>query len=217
MDFRLILVFVILIFDHSISFGQLEKDPVATQILKGVSEKYRSFQSVSSQFKIEIEDLKTKTKETQTGNISIRGDKYKLILANQEVISDGKTVWTYLKEVNEVQINDPSSQSGSITPNNIFTLYEKGFGSKYTGVKTIGGKLYQFIELVPEDTKKPFFKVQIQINKSEKQITSAKIFQKNGTYLIYTVEKFKPNSITSDDIFVFDKSKFPGVEIIDLR
>ena len=197
--------------------SQLDHDPKAKEILKGVSDKYKSYKSVSSDFKIIIEDLKAKTKETQSGNIALKGNMYKLLLADQEVISDGKTVWTFLKEANEVQINEPSAKTGSITPNNLFTMYESGFGSRYLGEKTISGKVYQLIELVPDDAKKSFFKVQLQINKSEKQVTSAKVFQKNGTYLTYSIEKFKPNSVISDSMFTFQKEKHPGVEVIDLR
>jgi outer membrane lipoprotein-sorting protein len=214
---RFNLIGFLLFFVVSNSYSQLEKDPKATEILKGVSEKYKSYKSVTSDFKIIIEDQKNKTKETQSGKISIKGSMYRLTLSDQEVISDGKTVWTYLKEANEVQINEPSAKSGSITPNNIFTLYESGFGTRFNGEKNIGGKVYYIIDLVPEDTKKSFFKVQLNINKNEKQVSSAKVFQKNGTFLYYSIDKFKTNSIESDSIFTFNKASYPGVEVIDLR
>jgi len=212
---KLSLIFLFLAVSNA--YPQLEKDPKATEILNGVSEKYKSYKSVSSDFKIIIEDLKNKSKDTQSGKISIKGNMYRLTLADQEVISDGKTVWTYLKEANEVQINEPSAKSGTITPNNIFTMYESGFGTRFSGEKTIGGKVYYIIDLVPEDTKKSFFKVQLNINKNEKQVASAKVFQKNGTFLYYTIDKFRPNGVTTDSIFNFNKVNYPGVEVIDLR
>jgi len=211
------ILFLSALFIVQTSYGQLEKDPKATEILKGVSEKYKSYKSVTSEFRVIIENLKNKTKETQSGKIAIKGSMYRLTLADQEVISDGKTVWTYLKEANEVQINEPEAKSGAITPNNIFTLYESGFGTRYNGEKTISGKVYHIIELVPEDAKKSFFKVQLNISKADKQVTSAKVFQKNGTSLSYSIDKFKPNSVLSDSIFLFNNGAYPGVEVIDLR
>lgn len=198
-------------------FAQLERDPKAKEILKGVSDKYKSFKSVSSDFKIIIDDPKTNSKETQKGTIFIKGDKYKLTLSDQEVISDGKTIWTFLKESNEVQINEATAKAGSITPNTIFTIYETGFGSRFMGEKKTGTKTLQIIDLVPEDTKKPYFKIQLLINKGDKQLVNAKIFQKNGSFLLYSIETFKPNIINDDGIFSFQKEKHPGVEIIDLR
>ena len=210
-----LIAFACLIGDHA--SAQLSRDPKAKEILNGVSEKYRTYKSVTADFKIIIEDLKAKSKETQPGSIAIKGNMYKLTLSDQEVISDGKTVWTYLKESNEVQLNEPGARTGAITPDNLFTIYETGFGSRYMGEKNINGKIYQLIELVPEDAKKSFFKIQLQLNKSEKQVSSAKIFQKNGTFITYAIEKFKPNSVTSDSLFTFRKEKHPGVEVIDLR
>lgn len=214
---RSIFLSVIIIGYVSFSHAQLEKDSKATSILKGVSDKYKSFGTISSDFLITIEDTKTKSKETQAGSISIKAAMYLLTLADQQVISDGKTVWTYLNEANEVQINNAGAKPGSITPNNIFTLYEHGFGSRYMGEKTISGKVYQLIDLVPDDTKKSYFKVQLQVNKADKQVSGAKVFQKNGTFLTYSIVKFKPNPNLPDSLFIFNKNKFPGVEVIDLR
>ncbi|HMT28965.1 MAG TPA: outer membrane lipoprotein carrier protein LolA [Bacteroidia bacterium] len=198
-------------------FSQAQKDPKAQEILKGVSAKYKSMKSLSASFKVVSVDQKAKTTDTQTGSIVVKGEKYKLLLKGQEVISDGKTSWTYLKESNEVQINEVAAKSDAISPTNIFTIYEKGFSSKYIGDKKINNVMVQQIELVPDDTKKSFFKIQININKADKVITSAKIFDKNGTNMTYTIEKFTANPDAPDSQFTFDKAKYPGVEVVDLR
>ena len=46
---------------------------------------------------------------------------------------------------------------------------------------------------------------------------SAKVLNKNGTNLIYTVEKFTPDAPALDNLFTFDNAKHPGVEVVDLR
>jgi outer membrane lipoprotein-sorting protein len=73
------------------------------------------------------------------------------------------------------------------------------------------------IELVPDDSKKSYFKIQLFINKTDKFITSAKIFEKSGSIITYTVEKLKLDVEAADNMFIFDKSKYPGVEVVDLR
>ena len=74
-----------------------------------------------------------KVKEVQKGTLYIKGDKYRLEFAGQDVISDGKTRWTYVKDANEIQIDNQRKDENAITPTNIFTLYEKGWNSKYIG------------------------------------------------------------------------------------
>lgn len=198
-------------------FAQPKKDPKAQEILKGVSTRYKSMKSLSASFKVTTLDQKSKTTDTQTGSLTVKGEKYKLTLKGQEVISDAKTIWTYLKESNEVQVNDASEKSEGISPTNIFTIYEKGFSSRYMGEKTEGAITLQQIELVPDDQKKNYFKIQISINKKEKVISSAKIFEKNGTIYTYLIEKFKADAEAPESLFTFDKTKYPGVEVVDLR
>lgn len=197
------------------SFAQ--KDQKAESILKAVSSKYKSYKSLAASFNVIIDNQKEKTKENQSGTITIKGDKYNLTMSGQEVISDGKTIWTFLKEDNEVQINDANAKKESISPSTIFVIYEKGFRSKYLGEKTEGGKVIQQIELIPEDAKKSYFKIQLSISKDEKYVIGAKVLNKNGTNLIYAVNKFTPDAPALDNLFSFDSSKHPGVEVVDLR
>jgi outer membrane lipoprotein-sorting protein len=199
------------------SYSQTTQDKKAQDILKAVSAKYNSLKSMSAQFRIISEDQKQKTSETQSGSLVVKGNKYKLTLKGQDVISDGNTSWTYLKESNEVQVNEIIKNDDAITPANIFTIYEKGFSSKYIGEKKIDNVQIQQIELIPDDAKKTFFKIQIHVNKAEKIITSAKIFERNGTIFSYVIDKFKTNVEAPESMFVFDKSKYPGIEVVDLR
>jgi outer membrane lipoprotein-sorting protein len=194
-----------------------QHDPKAQEILKGVSAKYKSLKSITASFKLNLLDKKTNKQENQTGTVALKGDKYHLTMAGQEVMSDGKTVWTFLKESNEVQVSETTGSEEGITPTNIFTMYEKGFKTKYIGEKTEAGKPVQQIELYPEDNTKNYIKILISIAKKDKYINSAKVFDKNGNIYTYTITKFTPDAALSDEMFVFNKNKHPDVEVVDLR
>jgi len=195
-----------------------QRDAGADRILRQVSAKYRSYKSLTADFQLVIENKKEKSKTTEAGKIVIKGNMYKLELRDQEIVSDGKSIWTFLKEVNEVQINaaEPADDD-AISPTRIFTIYESGFKTRFTGDKKIKGVTVQQIELVPEDTKKPYFKIQLSINKEKHYIVSAVIFNKDGTTLTYSVDKFNPDLPAPDNLFSFDTTKHPGVEVVDLR
>ncbi|MFN5324056.1 MAG: LolA family protein [Bacteroidota bacterium] len=198
-------------------YAQSIKDPKAQEILKGVSAKFKATKSLTASFKVTTLDQKTKKTDQRAGNIVLKGNKYKLMLAGQEIYSDGTTSWTYLKEANEVQIGAADEKSNGISPTNIFTIYEKGFSSKYVGETKMDNVPVHHIELVPDDQKKSYFKIQVFINKADKFITQAKVFEKNGSIITYTVEKLKLNVEAADNLFVFDKAKYPGIEVVDLR
>ncbi len=211
----LILTLTFFIAATSSIFGQSDKE--SQDILKGVSSKYKSYSTMKVDFLYTMEDPQNKTKETLEGNVSLKGDKYVLKIKGQEIMCDGKTVWTFLKDVNEVQVGEPDKGTDAVTPSTIFTMYEKGFDFKFIEEKTESGKAIQVIDIKPQDPKKNFFKVRLTINKAEKLITSSTVFNKNGSKLTYSIKQFTPNAAMSDAMFSFDKTKYPGVEVIDLR
>ena len=193
-------------------------DKKSQDILKGVSTKYRSLTSVKADFSLSSQNPKTNAKSTESGTLYIKGDKYRLQIAGQDVISDGKSRWTFVKDANEVQIDNQRNDENSITPTTIFTMYEKGWVSKFIGESKQGAIMVQQLELVPADPKKKaIFKVKLTINKTEKSIMSAVMYDKNGQIQTINVSKYIPNGVKDDSLFIFNASNFPGAEVIDLR
>ncbi|MFM9051964.1 MAG: LolA family protein, partial [Bacteroidota bacterium] len=147
------------------------QDKKAQEILNGVSSRYKSYKSVKAQFTITVQSPQNNSKTIEKGTIFIKGSKYRLEIAGQEVISDGTTRWTFVKDANEVQIDNQRKDDNSITPTNIFTMYETGWQSKFIDEKTEAGKTVQNVELVPVDPKKKtIFKVKLSVNKADKSI-----------------------------------------------
>lgn len=194
-----------------------QTDPKAQEILKGVSAKYKSYKSVSTSFKLNLLDQKSKKTTVQSGTVSLKGAAYNFAMSGQTVMCDGKTTWTYMKESNEVQISDNKPMVDAISPTTIFTMYEKGFKSKFLAEKKVAGKAIQLIELTPDDNKKNYIKIQLKIDKVGKYVSEAKVFDKNGNIYTYSIVKFTPNATLTDDLFSFNKAKYPVVEIVDLR
>ncbi len=192
-------------------------DKKAKDILAGVSAKYKSMKAMKIDFAYTLENPSAKIKETQAGSIVLSGAKYRLNIAGQEVISDGKTSWTYMKEAKEVQINTVDPTAEGIKPNEIFTMYEKGFLYRFVDEKTVGGKVQQNLELTPTDKSKEFFKVKLTVDKASKQIVKSIIFDKNGNRYTYAIKAFDANPALNASTLSFDAKEYPGIEVVDLR
>ncbi|MFM2206759.1 MAG: hypothetical protein RL213_734 [Bacteroidota bacterium] len=193
-------------------------DKKGQDILNGVSTRYKSYKSVKAAFTITVANPKDKSKTVEKGTLYLKGSKYKLEVAGQEVISDGKTRWTYVKDANEVQIDVQRTDENGISPTNIFTMYEKGWNSRFMGETKEGTRTLQHVELVPVDPKKKnIFKVKLSINKADKSIVSAVMYDKNGSTQTITMDKFMPDGASDESIYVFSAAKYPGAEVIDLR
>jgi outer membrane lipoprotein carrier protein len=71
--------------------------------------------------------------------------------------------------------------------------------------------------MTPVDKTKPFHKVYLLVDKQSKTIYSTRILDKSGNVMVYTVNTLNGTVNLPDNLFVFDKNKYPGVEVIDLR
>lgn len=195
-----------------------KNDPQATAVLKSVSDKFKTFKSVEASFSYKVEDANGKAMGTKTGTVWMKGSRYKVTFAGQEIFSDGATVWNYDKSSNEVTISTLDESGGMITPQKLFTnFYDKDFFSVLNGEKKVGAKTLQEIEMTPADKGKAFHKVYLMIDKATKTIYSTKVLENGGNRYTYTVTSMKTNQAVADNVFVFNKSKYPGVEEVDLR
>lgn len=196
-----------------------QNDARSKSILAEVSRKYRSYDIIKTDFTYTLENPGANVKETQAGTLYVRSkaNKYKVILKGQELISDGKNQWTYLKADKEVQLSEVDNNSDALNPAKIFTIYERGFKSLYTGEAKINGRMYQNIDLTPTDSKRSFFKVRLRVDKLTRQINNAIIFDKNGNKYTYAIRTFTPNIKIPESTFAFDSKKYPDVEVVDLR
>lgn len=193
-------------------------DPDAKAILDKVSAKFKTYQSVTANFKLSITNASGKVEGTKTGVVYMKGSKYRVNISGQEIYSDGGNIWTYDKSANEVQITKFDPSSNTITPQKMFTnFYDKDFLYKLNGDKKQGNKTIQEIELTPVDKTKAFFKVLVYVDKASKNIVSSKVFEKNGNHYIYTITSMKTNTGIPDSLFVFDIKNHPKAEIVDLR
>ena len=193
-------------------------DAAAKGILDGVSKKFKTFKAVQAFFTLKVQDVKGKIQGTKKGTVYMKGSKYRVTITGQEIFCDGKDVWTYDKAANEVTITQLDQSGSGITPQKLFTnFYDKDFLYKLNGEKKEGAKMVQEIELTPTDKTKNFHKVYLLVDKKTQTIYNTKILEKGGNQYSYTVNTMKGNAVLSDNMFFFEKKKYPGVEEIDLR
>jgi outer membrane lipoprotein carrier protein len=189
------------------------KDPKATALLDEVSKKAKSYKSIKVDFSYTMVNAKAGINEEKTGTLLISGDKYKMSAAGQTIICDGKTIWTYLKESNEVQVNVLENKDDAMTPSKLLTSYNSNYKSKI--IKS-SDPAVENVELIP-NAGKNFTKAILGIDKTRKQVKNFTLFDKSGNTFTYKIKTYLTDTPVTDADFTFDAKKFPGVEVIDMR
>lgn len=193
-----------------------QKDKRAQTILDAMSKKYKSLKSYQAAFT--YTSAGAGAKESYKGDLTVKNEKFRLQLGGQEVFTDGKTMSTYIKESNEVNVQDYESGSTSeLNPTQIYTIYQRGFDYRFLKEQKQGGRTVEVIELTPNRPKSAIATIQISVDKADKSVRNWLIVNKDGKRTSYFITKFTPNVNAPDSLFVFDKAKYPGVEVVDLR
>lgn len=196
-------------------FSQV-KDPKATALLDEVSAKTKAYKSVKADFTYTMENKQAKINEEKKGTLTLSGDKYRLNVAGQVVICDGKTIWTYIGESNEVQVNNLDNKDDALTPSKLLTSYNANYKSRIIKDNSQTDPNIEMIELTP-NVSKNFNKAVVGIDKTKKQVKSFSLYDKNGNIFTYKILKFQTDLPVNPSDFTFDKTKYPGVEVIDMR
>jgi outer membrane lipoprotein carrier protein len=209
-----LLAILLLVF---VKFSFAQYDAKALETLDAMSKKYKSIPAFEANISYVLTNDVEKINEEFKGKITVKGDKYRLVLPEQEVINNGTTMWTYLPEAKEVNIDTYDPNSEDINPSKIYDIYKKNFKYMYVQDKADGGVMCEEIDLVPEKKDAQYFKIKMFISKKDKAIQSWTMYDRGGNRYKYTLTKFNPNASIPDTYFTFDPKKYPGVEVIDLR
>ncbi|GAB4454427.1 MAG: hypothetical protein OHK0036_17940 [Bacteroidia bacterium] len=201
---------------------ELEKDPKAKEILDKVSKATKTYSTITAEYTLTIYNKEKKKTEEQNGKIELKGNKFKLEIPGNIIVSDGKILWNYNKDAKEVTIknyNPDEEKNENITPNNFFTIYESGYKYKYDKKENVGKTTCDVVNLYPaiKPEKKKFHTIKLYIDSKKNQIIQAKVLMKSGEVYVYSVKKFTPNLPIADSYFVFDTKGLKSDQIVDER
>jgi outer membrane lipoprotein carrier protein len=208
-----ILILTLSLLISTVAFSQSKK---AEKIIEEITKKTQEYKSVEFEFTFTYQDPSNGDEMSEQGKLTISGDKYILEIEGQTVICDGETMWTYIEDAWEVQINAIEEDDESITPSKLLTQYNEGYKARIEKEYKIEGVQYQRIELKPEEGKK-WVKLDVVVNADKQEISEITIHDKNGGKINYKIDKMTPDIEVTDEDFTFNPEDYPEVEIVDMR
>ena len=198
------------------SFNSQDSETKARDILSKISEETNSYSNMSFNFNLAIKSQDIN--ETQIGFAILSGEKFYYSTEDRQVNSDGKSVWTYMKDDNECYIDDINDLSEGLNPSEIMNIWEDNFKVNFIDESIVGGEKIQKIKLYPVDVKNSkYHTVILKVNEEIKQIKSATIKTKDGVTLIFSISEMEANKKIKEGQFSWNRTNYPGVDEIDNR
>lgn len=208
---RYLIILIVMICTGWGTYAQNE----AKAILDRSAAKIKALPAVEIDFTLTMENKAEDIREVHEGKAWLKGNLYKLNVMDVENYYDGKNIYTYMPEVQEVNLKNPSEEEEEmLNPAKIFDIHNSGFKQKL--ISSANGTAY--IELYPTDLKKNFIKIGIKVKTADTSVQEVTSFGKDGNNLIITIRSIKqPSPVPADSFFRFDATAHPDVEVVDMR
>lgn len=194
-------------------------DIESKEILADISQYYESLPSFSANFQLTL-DLPEQSPEIQEGTLIKSGSRFMLKLAAQTIYSDGEILVTVLEDNKEVQLMNAAEidTPGGLSPENIFSFYEnEPYEYAVIGTQTLNGQNLTAIEFKPLDQWSDYAKIRMTVNKAKRQISLIEAFGKDGIAYVFNIKDFNSSPTIDEELFTFDREKYSGYHIEDLR
>lgn len=216
--FFTMMVFVCLTFAQTKQYtASNQSDPEAKSLLDKVQAKYKAYKTIQADFTLTIE-IPEEPVEVQKGKFMQEGEKYRLEAETQTMVSDGETLWLYMKNSEEVQINDVEEEEDMLSPKNFLKFYEsEEFVYVLINEFPENGVVVQQIEFKPIDKDSEYHKVRLTLNKKNNEVMRIKAFSKDGSRFTFGLGKLVANPTLPASTFKFQQSECPDCHYEDLR
>ena len=183
----------------------------AEALIRVLVNQIKSHDNVEMAFNYQLSPDGKTLGDSQKGHAWLQGEAYKIEMSEQQTISDGKSIWTYLIDEEEVMISNATEGTDN-TPLKLLTSLDKSYAATLTGIDAQGNAT---IELA--NPKGQYKRVSLKIDTKKTSLKSVDIYMDDGSKLVVNVEEMKFDQQLDDKFFTFDAKKHPNVDVIDMR
>ena len=185
------------------------------ELAKQVEEKYRSLSSLSMDFekitRSEIFETETEVK----GKMLLKNpDKFKIDTKDEIIVCDGKFVWSYSAENQQVIKNLADRSENLFKPNQYLANFRSEYVPRLSGEEEIDGTRYFKLSLSPKEEEVFIRRMTIWVDKKELLARKLEYTDSNDNSVTLTFRRIRTNRKIKDSEFVFQTP--PGVEELDL-
>lgn len=183
----------------------------AEKIIRVMVDQMRSHKNVEMVFNYQISPDGKTLGESEKGHAWLQGEAYKIEMTDQQTISDGKTIWSYLIDDEEVMVSNASEGTDN-TPLKLLTSLDESYVATLSGIDAKG---IATIELA--NPKGQYKRVTMKVDTKKTELKSADIYLEDGNKFIIKVEEMKYDQKLDNKFFTFEEAKHPEVDVIDMR
>mgnify|MGYP002857219320 CR=1 FL=1 len=181
----------------------------ADQVMKHVVDNIKKHNNVEIGIDYKIINVAEGINENENGTITLQGEAYRMEITQQTITSDGKSVWTYSPDNEEVMITD---EDGSLSPMKLLETYKH---HKTVFAKSDKGKGLRIIEITNSENN--IDKITVIVDEDKSEIRSFTLTDSEGNKHVITMKEYTYDKSLGNGFFKPTQADYPGAEVIDMR
>lgn len=206
-----ILRFFILFVTVGVTYAQDAED-----VLHKLQRTYESMRDLSASFTQTVRFGVTQSTQTFAGKLWMKkGNKYRIEMEQQTIVTDGRSVWTYSELNRQVFIDKFVDDPKAITPERLLATVPKNYLANIVAKEQFDGVETMVLKLIPKDSKSSIKSMKVWVNPSEWLMPKVEVIDAADNMTTYVTKDIKINNGIDDKLFHFEAP--PETEIIDLR
>lgn len=150
-----------------------------------------------------------------TGRVVLSGNKYRVEMPGQTVVTNGTTTWIYSPADSQVVVNDAASADGPITPESFLAASAQNYEVRERRTADRDGTPHVVLRLAAATDTARFETAALWVRASDRVVTRLRATDRDGATFDLRLRDITVSAALPDSTFVFDPPS--DVEVIDLR
>jgi outer membrane lipoprotein-sorting protein len=178
-------------------------------VAQRLRERYRAVRSFQADF------AQTLGRQTLRGTVTVRGESFRIEMPAQTLVSDGRTLWSYSRDDNQVVVQDYRPQEMGFSVGQLLTDWTRQFRVTGTSRATMGGVQHDVLALVPREGGSSVRDATLYVRSSDAVPARVRVHDVNGQTLAFDLQNVRLNGRLPSNTFTFRTPA--GAEVVDLR
>ena len=186
------------------------------EIVVQVRERFGKAEAISVEFRRTLYWKMADTREEVRGKLVRRKpDKFRLETPLQVVVTDGRTMWSYSVENEQVIVSPYRRSDDPSSPERILFEYSENYDAELVGSEKIRRKACDVVRLTPREEDSNIVWMKVWVDRKEKVTLKVHFVDMNENEITYDLSKVRMNPKLSEVLFQFEVPE--GVDVVDMR
>lgn len=188
----------------------------AQDLLSRLQDRYKSVQDATVTFSQHVVFGVTKSENTFQGTFVMKkGNKYRIELEDQTVVTDGKSLWSYSRANNQVIINAYREDPKVFSPDKVLVNVPEDYVAAIVGKEVYRKHETTILKLTPKTKRSAIRWMKVWVDDDGALMRKIQVYDASENTVTYELDEVLLNTGVADSRFEFMPPQ--KAEVIDLR